>query len=161
MSIDPITLYLVAQSALSFFAGQNKADAQREEAEQKQRYYNALATAEEKKGYQDVQYIGRESVKIGKQQKTMAADRSVMAASAGYSGQSLEDVQTSEHFNLQMDKEILKQAANNALQSSQEKAAQMRMAGDQAINTGRVNQEMTWLDTAQSIASRWIPKGGQ
>ena len=154
-------LYTVGSSALSFFSGQNTAQAQEEAARAKQKYYNALAVAEEKRGFQEIGQYGRTEAQMTQSGKEILGEQSTMAASAGYAGESLTDVAQNTTNNLSIDKAILQQAAIQALDTSREKSKQLRLAGQAEYEVGQMAQKATWLDTASTIAGKWIPKGGQ
>jgi hypothetical protein len=153
-------LILGAQAALTLWGGAEKAKAQEQEAEAKRNYYNALAASEIKQGQENVKQIAQKTGQLDISGKKTVAEQNVMAAAAGYSGTSLDLLEQDTMQNLNIDKAILQQAAYQALQTSQERAGQYRLAGEGAIEAGKIGQELTWLDTAQQIASKWIPKGG-
>jgi hypothetical protein len=148
-SADPIaTLYNIGAIVLNIFGGQEQAKAEREAAEAKQKYYNDLATFEEKQSQMESYQLAVKSLQVGLEGEQIEGQIDVMAAAAGLTGQTLEDVKLSSAMSVTIDKELIKQASVYALKSGKQKAEMYRRAGRQAKEAGEMQATQTEIGTA-------------
>jgi hypothetical protein len=152
--MDPVLAILY--TAFMFLGGSQKSSAQAQEAKSKQRYYNALAVSEEKRGAEQYREIAMKQTGIEAGSKKLAGAQDVAAAAAGFQGSSMSSLRSETFSMADIDKEIIKRAATMAIETSREKASQYRIAGKEAITSGQLSQEQTWLDTASQVAGRWL-----
>ena len=155
-SLDMI--YDVAALGLNLLGGFQKADAQRAEAEAKQKYYNDLATYKEKLTNAAAYQMSLKSVELGTQEKQLSAAQSATAAAAGFSGQSLTDIQTSDAMSFQIDKELIKRASQQALNTGYDEAAQYRRAGSGAMAAGNITADSTLTSTITGVGLKILGK---
>jgi hypothetical protein len=150
--INPIGIaFDVVSAGLNLFGGMQKSDAQRAEAEAKQKYYNDLATYKEKLTNAQAYQIQLKSADLVSQEKQLVATQSTMSAAAGFSGQSLTDIQTSDALSFQIDKEMIKRASELTIKQGYDEAAQYRRAGQNAVSVGNIAADNTLLSTVAKI----------
>jgi hypothetical protein len=158
---DLMVIFAAAQTLFDIFSGSQKAEAQAEAGRREQEYYNSLAVAEEKRSIEDVFQVSRKESEITRAAASVEDEQTLAAASAGYEGAGLKALSKSTASQLAIDKTILQQTAQNLIATSREKQRQLRQSGKYALETSSAQSAMTWLDTASSVSSRWIPMMGQ
>lgn len=160
--MNPLALiYDVVALGLNFFGGQQKADAIREAGIQKQRYYDDLATYEERTSRIQAIQISQKVTDLATQARAISGEQAVMAAGAGYSGQSLEDLKISDALSFRLDKAMIKEASRQALKVGYEKAGQYRRAGELARETSERESDLTMIGTIAQIGSQFLMKGSK
>jgi hypothetical protein len=160
-SPDPLAMaYNVVALGLNFFGGMQQAEAQEKEAEEKRRYYNDLAAYEEKSARLQAYQISLKEVELRSQAQAIKSEQVVAAAAAGYSGQSLSDLQTSDAMSFRIDKELIKQASRYALESGYQKAGLLRRAGQVEYEAGKGSADITRIGTIAGLGGQLLKMKG-
>jgi hypothetical protein len=160
--VNPLAMiYDVVALGLNLFGGMQKSDAERKAGIEKQRYYDDLATYEERTSRIQAVQISQKMTDLSTQARAIAGEQAVMAAAAGYSGQSLEDLKISDALAFRIDKAMIKEASRQAIKSGYGKASRLRKAGEIARETSEREADLTMVGTIAQIGGQLLMKGAK
>lgn len=160
--VNPLAMiYDVVALGLNLFGGVQKSEAERKAGIEKQRYYDDLATYEERASRIQAFQISQKTTDLTTQARAIAGEQSVMAAAAGYSGQSLEDLKISDAMAFRIDKAMIKEASRQAITSGYQKASRFRKAGEIARETSEREADLTLVGTIAQIGGQLLMKGAK
>jgi hypothetical protein len=147
----------LAGTFLQIAGGVAGAENARQEAQSNKDYFDYLAANEEKKSGYVQEAAGRQTKQLRANVSALEGTQAVNQAASGVGGGSVtsENIAMDTFRKEKLDEMAIRYNADMESFGNKNKAREYRMAGDNAIEAGKVKANMSYLNTATSVANTW------